>query len=414
MKLSKFGQKITSHSGILDLMDDLGKAMASNDNVAMLGGGNPAHIPEVINLLQDELQNLSKDKSWVSDGLATYNTPRGNDRFLNALAEYINSKFKWNISPENLVVTPGSQAGFFMLFNMIAGVDENGVNRQIHLPIEPEYIGYFDQGITKDMFKTHQPKIHKIGEHEFKYQVDLDNFKLDDHAAAICISRPTNPTGNVISKDEIDRLREIADNQNIPFILDNAYGLPFPAVIDDQEPIEWSESLIYSMSLSKVGLPAVRNGVIIANKETASLLSSANAIVSLANPNIGQMLMTPLLESGQIDQIVRDIIQPYYAQKASYAKQVIEATFGDDFPWRLHSHQGSFFFWLWLENLPISTKQLYQNLKKKGVVVVPGEYFFLDDSWEHSRQCLRLNIARPESEIDAGIKILKQAIVESI
>ncbi len=395
-------------------MDDLGKAMASDDNVAMLGGGNPAHIPEVINLLQNELQQLSKDKSWVSDGLATYNTPRGNDRFLNALAKYINSKFSWDISSENLVVTPGSQAGFFMLFNMLAGVDENGINRQIHLPIEPEYIGYFDQGISADMFKTHRPKIHKIGNHEFKYQVDLDNFMLDDQAAAICISRPTNPTGNVISKDEIDRLREIADNHNIPFILDNAYGLPFPAVIDDQQPIEWSDTLIYSMSLSKVGLPAVRNGVIIANKETASLLSSANAIVSLANPNIGQMLMTPLLETGQIDQIITEIIQPYYAAKANYAKKVIEESFADEFPWRLHSHQGSFFFWLWLENLPIPTKELYQRLKEKGVVVVPGEYFFLDDSWEHSQQCLRLNIARPSSEIEAGIKILKQTIVESM
>jgi ABC-type lipoprotein export system ATPase subunit len=33
---------------------------------------------------------------------------------------------------------------------------------------------------------------------------------------------------------------------------------------------------------------------------------------------------------------------------------------------------------LWFRNLPITTKELYERLKKRGVLVVPGEYFFYD------------------------------------
>ncbi|MEJ2647410.1 MAG: hypothetical protein P8016_03240 [Sedimentisphaerales bacterium] len=47
MKVSTFGEKIATTSGIGRLMEDLGNALAINTNTLMLGGGNPAHIPEV-------------------------------------------------------------------------------------------------------------------------------------------------------------------------------------------------------------------------------------------------------------------------------------------------------------------------------------------------------------------------------
>ena len=46
-EFSKVGQKLTSRSGILLLMDDLGRALAEGSDMLMLGGGNPALIPEV-------------------------------------------------------------------------------------------------------------------------------------------------------------------------------------------------------------------------------------------------------------------------------------------------------------------------------------------------------------------------------
>ncbi|NQZ56431.1 MAG: valine--pyruvate transaminase, partial [Lentisphaeraceae bacterium] len=62
MKLSKFGDKFGGHSGIVQLMDDLGKAMAENKDMLMLGGGNPSHITEVQELFRNEMQNLLNDE----------------------------------------------------------------------------------------------------------------------------------------------------------------------------------------------------------------------------------------------------------------------------------------------------------------------------------------------------------------
>ncbi|EHC98434.1 Valine-pyruvate aminotransferase [Salmonella enterica subsp. enterica serovar Urbana str. R8-2977] len=47
----------------------------------------------------------------------------------------------------------------------------------------------------------------------------------------ICVSRPTNPTGNVITDEELMKLDRLANQHNIPLVIDNAYGVPFPGII---------------------------------------------------------------------------------------------------------------------------------------------------------------------------------------
>ncbi len=47
MKVSNFANKIAVHSGIGQLMDDLGFALSQKKDMLMLGGGAPAHIPQV-------------------------------------------------------------------------------------------------------------------------------------------------------------------------------------------------------------------------------------------------------------------------------------------------------------------------------------------------------------------------------
>lgn len=45
-------------AGITRLMDDLGSALAGKRDILMLGGGNPAHIPEVQKYFRQSVQKL--------------------------------------------------------------------------------------------------------------------------------------------------------------------------------------------------------------------------------------------------------------------------------------------------------------------------------------------------------------------
>ena len=61
MKLSAFGQKFSGDSGITVLMDDITNALSSGRDMIMMGGGNPANIPEIEAIMQQRLKNLAND-----------------------------------------------------------------------------------------------------------------------------------------------------------------------------------------------------------------------------------------------------------------------------------------------------------------------------------------------------------------
>jgi valine--pyruvate aminotransferase len=411
MKLSNFGQKFTSDSGILELMDDLGHALAGGKQIAMLGGGNPAAIPAVQEIFEQRMREILRSPGQFRDMITNYDPPRGNPLFIAAIVKMLNDTYDWNITPENVVVTGGSQLGFFTLFNLLAGQGPDGL-RRILFPLVPEYIGYADQGIEPDMFVARRPTLELRGEHTFKYAIDFDHLEVGPDHAAIAISRPTNPSGNVVTNAEVEALSKVAAAHDIPLIIDNAYGLPFPGVIFGEARPIWNEHIVYSMSLSKIGLPSSRVGIFIASPEITSAMSGANAILSLANPSFGQVLATSLIEDGSLVSASSRHIRPYYEAASAYARRVLHREMRG-LPYRIHEHEGAYFLWLWLEGLPITTRELYSRLKARGVITVPGEYFFpgLDDpSWNHQRECLRINFARPQTEIDAGFPVLAQEI----
>ena len=47
IQFSDFGSKLCGPSGINQLMDDLGKPLPKDIPLSLMGGGNPARIPQV-------------------------------------------------------------------------------------------------------------------------------------------------------------------------------------------------------------------------------------------------------------------------------------------------------------------------------------------------------------------------------
>ncbi len=398
-------------------MDDLGTAMAlGGPDTKMLGGGQPAHIPEVNALWRRRMQEIMGSDGAFEKMLSNYDPPRGNPHFLEALANLFRESFGWDISAKNIAVTSGGQTAFFFLFNALAGAFQDGRRKKILLPLVPEYIGYANQSVGEDIFRAVKPCIEKLGEHDFKYRVDFDHLKVDDDVAAICVSRPTNPTGNVLTDNEIAKLAELAKTNGIPLIIDNAYGAPFPNIIfTEAEPV-WDENIVLTLSLSKIGLPGTRTGIVVANEEVAAAVASMSAIVGLANGNVGQALMEPLVRSGEILSLSNEVVRPYYIDKSKAARQWVAEAFDDALPYRVHLSEGALFLWLWFEGLPISSRELYERLKARGVLIVSGHYFFfgLDDSdWQHRNECIRMTYTMDEATVKGGIEIIAEEVARA-
>jgi valine--pyruvate aminotransferase len=207
-KKTRFYKRYAGHSGIGELMEDLGKAMASGD-MLMLGGGNPASIPEVNQLWNDRLAEMVKEGDELARALGNYDTPQGHHLFMSELSDFLNRHFDFNITEKNIAVTNGSQTAMFNLMNLLGGTGEDGIMRKILFPLVPEYIGYADQHLEQDAFLALRPEMEFRGEHRFKYHIDFKALEqVNVPLGALCVSRPTNPTGNVLSDDEVNHLQD--------------------------------------------------------------------------------------------------------------------------------------------------------------------------------------------------------------
>ena len=416
IRFSSFGEKLRQRCGILELMDDLGEAMTTSPEMRMMGGGNPAAIPEVQAIWRERAADMLADGTELDRMLVNYDPPAGNPAFLSAVADCLNREMGWSLTPKNLAVTNGGQTAFFYLFNTLAGPPaDGGAPRRIMLPLAPEYIGYANQGMADGLFTARPALIEEHGENRFKYRVDFDGLTAGEDVAAICVSRPTNPSGNVLTDREIARLAKIARERSVPLIIDNAYGNPFPGAIFTEATPVWDEGIILTLSLSKLGLPGTRTGIVVAAEPVIEVICALNAVVGLANNNVGQAFARPLLESGEIIRVSREIIRPYYKRRGQRAREYVAEAFGDRIPYRLHEHEGAFFLWFWFPELPITSRQLYERLKQRKVLVVPGEYFFfgLEHEWAHSDECIRVTFSQPDEVVREGIGIIAEEVARA-
>jgi len=423
-KFSLMGQKLTAHSGIMELMDDLGRALTIEPHMRMLAGGNPAAVPEMQRMIRQRMDEMLQQGDVFDRMLSNYDPPRGNPRFIQALADLLRKQYGWDIGPENIAITNGAQSASFVLLNLLGGRFEGGKCRRVLFPQTPEYIGYCDQILEAGTFIASRPEIEwPFGREKriFKYRVDFDSVEQiieREDVGALTFSRPTNPTGNVLTDDEVQRLSKLTADRDIPLIIDSAYGCPFPNVMFAEAEPHWAPHVILMMSLSKLGLPGTRTGIIVAPEPIAAGISSCTAIIGLANGNLGQQLTLPWIEDGSILKFGPEILRPFYEAKSHLASQWTSEFFnGAGIDWAMHVSEGAFFHWLWFPGLRITSKELYQRLKKRNVLTVPGEYFFygLEEDWPHRHECLRVNYSGDPEAVREGLKIIAEevAIIQS-
>jgi len=416
VEFSKFGKRFTRHTGASELMDDMGAAMDESGSMIgpmlMLGGGNPARIPAVEQIFKDQLAAVIDQPDEFSRMVGNYSRPAGEGRFRRALARLLHNQYGWDLSENNIALTSGSQNAFFILFNLLAGdMERTGTHKQILLPMAPEYIGYCDVGVSENMFHASRPTIEYLDHRLFKYHVDFDAIDVSENIGAVCVSRPTNPTGNVLTDDEINKLLGLAEASDVPLIIDNAYGMPFPHIIFTEVKPLWNENIILCMSMSKIGLPGIRTGIVIAREEIISAVSSMNAVMHLSVSSVGAVLLHKLVASGEIINISHNIITPFYRSRVEHALVCVRSEF-EGIEYRIHVPEGALFLWLWFPDLPITSAELYSRLKRRGVLVLSGHHFFpgLKEDWRHKNECLRMTYSQDPETVAAGIRIIAEEV----
>lgn len=411
--LSQFGTQMSQLTGVRAIMKDIIETLknSAGREFINLSAGNPVILPEVEHLWRECTLDLLNSAEY-GEVVCRYGSSQGYAPLIEAIIQDFNQRYNLNLSDRNVLITPGSQSLYFYAANAFGGYTQEGNLRQIVLPLSPDYTGYGGVSLTPEALLAYKPKLEiDRDRHRFKYRPDFSQLQVTEQTGCVVFSRPCNPTGNVLTDEEVNKIATLAQVYDVPVLVDSAYATPFPALNFTAMNPQFGDNIIHCMSLSKAGLPGERIGIAIGDFRLIQILESFQTNAAIHSSRYGQAIAARAINSGKLAEISEKIIRPHYQHKIEVLAATLDREMPSDLDWFLHQGEGAIFAWLWIKDLPITDWEFYQELKKVGVIVVPGSTFFpgLKEDWQHKQECLRISLTATEEEIVTAMKKLAEA-----
>ena len=210
-----------------------------------------------------------------------------------------------------------------------------------------------------------------------------------------------NPTGIVTSSQKRKEMMDLFSTYQLP-IIENGFN----------EELRYSGShlaslasfagqgnqVIYISSFSKILFPGLRVGWILADKELINYLESMKRARTIHTSTLDQAVLYQYLNDGYFEKYLKKAKSVYkrkHELTVHYCKQYI--------PFKRITGDGGLHLFIELEE-HIDARKLLEKCYQRGVVFLPGNIFYTDNSGNHT---LRLGFSRlTESEIIQGIKII--------
>ncbi|MCB1199143.1 MAG: aminotransferase class I/II-fold pyridoxal phosphate-dependent enzyme [Leptospiraceae bacterium] len=411
-----FSSTFPGETGISNLMSDLTSAL-QNKEMAFLGGGNPALHQEIILAVENQIKTF--DNSFWQNAMAYYDPAAGNLQLRHTLADFLTREGYPDVNPERILISGGSQQAFFLLFNLLAGPLKNGKRKKVLLPMLPEYIGYNDLGLQGDFF--YGIDAIRIIENGFlRFIPDFEKIEAVLKSGEIgiaAISRPQNPTGGVLSSQYMKTLEDLCQVYSVPLLVDCAYGNPFPGLVYKEDDYLPQPTTLYSISFSKCGLPGLRTGALIAPRDIIRATSNVIAVTQLANSSLSSAILSEFLRKNDLKSLTRKYLLPYYERRRNYILSLFEHHGFPNENLRIHVSEGAFFLWLEFcgssKKQKLNSQKIYELLKARQVLVVPGSYFYAGLTNHQTPSCLRVSFTGEDNTLETGVREIISILKEN-
>ena len=330
------------------------------------------------------------------DGAAAlqYSTTEGLPALRQAIADFL----PWNVDPEQILITTGSQQALDLIGKVFLDAGSRILVEkptylgalQAFTPMEPVAVGVDsdDEGMLVEDFAA------QVGSGADKARVAyvLPNFQ--------------NPTGRTMSEARRQALVEKAKELDIPLIEDNPYG---DLWYEGEPPLPLAarnpEGVIYMGSFSKVLAPGLRIGFIVAPKSVYGKLTQAKQAADLHTPSFNQRVVAEVIKDGFLDRHVPTIRAMYKAQRDVMLTALEREMAGLDVQWT--RPVGGMFLWVQLPQ-DMDAQALLAKAVERQMAFVPGAPFYAGDAQTNT---LRLSYVTVSAEqINQGIAALADAI----
>jgi 2-aminoadipate transaminase len=315
------------------------------------------------------------------------------------LREWIAERYRkiknLDISPDQILITSGSQQGLDLLGKTL-------LNEGDSVAMEgPGYLGAIQA------FSVYKATFHQIPMEKTGIKLEPLDKALTENTVKILYTVPNfqNPSGITYTLEKRHQVADVVRKTDTILVEDDPYGeLRF---FGEHQPSFYSmipENTVLLGSFSKIIVPSLRIGWIVARQDILEKLIIAKQASDLHSNYLGQRIIYQYLKDYDVDAHIGKIIHAYGKQREAMVN-AIHRYFPKEISFT--EPEGGMFLWVTLPET-LSSMQLFNHAVKEKIAFVPGNPFFFDNRETPS---LRLNFSCvDEKTIETGIRKLAKVI----
>lgn len=313
------------------------------------------------------------------------------------------NKIFWDnkLNFNNILIVSGAQQGIDVVSKTILNINDNIIVEK------PTYRG------ALSVFKWRKANIFEVDINNDG--VDLKKFekilKKNKIKCFYMMSYFHNPTGISYSLEKKQKLLELAEKYDFYIIEDdylseliyceNLKHIPM-------KKLDKNDRVIYIKSFSKIFLPGIRLGYIIAPSILGEGLQNSKIYSDITTSSLMQRALELYLKDGFWLKHI-DIQKKEYKKRYFHMKELIEKKLSDKV--KFLDPKGGLSFYLEINDKSINSKDIYYKLKSKDVYITPGILYY--DVLEEGNNFFRIGFSQVDNDkISKGLEIIKKELEE--
>ncbi|MGN0144371.1 MAG: PLP-dependent aminotransferase family protein [Clostridium sp.] len=316
----------------------------------------------------------------------------------------INEVFwKNKLKNNDIIIVSGAQQGIDIASKSILNINDNVIVEK------PTYAG------ALSVFKWRKVNLFEVPIKEDG--IDLKKFEKilqkNEIRCFYTMSYFQNPTGVSYSIEKKKRILDLAEIYDFYIIEDDYLSELIYETSLEYVPFKWldkNDRVIYIKSFSKIFLPGIRLGYLVAPEIFSEVLQNCKHNTDITTSSLMQRALDMYIAQGEWKYNIQELNREY-SKRYNLIKDILDNEFKDIATYV--DPKGGLNVYITLNNKEIDTRVLFRNLKKKGVYITPGNVFYINP--DEGQDSLKISFYQVnEEKIRTGMKLLKEEILSLI